>query len=766
MPSLFDRLKERKLVQWALSYLAGAFVVVQLMDALESALGLTPTVQQAILVFLGVGFPITLILAWYHGEQGRQRVSWAEALMIGGLVATGGIAAGFLGRGDTDGPLAGPDAGAEGGEIDPGRVVVLPFRVASADPDLQTLREGMLDLLSPLLSDAPRMVDASTTLAAWRAQVTSEDQDLGEAEAVGLARRLGAGRVVLGSVVGAENEFAVTARLLSTSDGAAIGDVTAEGPAARPWSVATQVAGQIMGLEAGEQRARMDYLEDVPVEAVRAYLRGRRQYRRTVLSEARAHFVRALDIDSTFALAALGGRIAADVGWYAGKAEIENRMSRLLRAYKDRLPPDDRALADFLLQHRAWVITEQVAGAASLTEAYPDKPDTWYWLGQRLIHSSTMVADTDHLERAEAAFRRGLSLDPGNGMFDGYLALIQGLRVDTAGFLAGASAGLGHREDPGSNAFFRSLMAYEFGDTTQQAWFRASLDTLPFNDVFAMTVGGWGIPADIENGDMHQWLDALWTSAVTPEERSMAAGMRYRAFRSLGRTAEAGAELRRRAELHSLPVLGRLTDPLYWEGEEEEGAAWVARLREEFRDPSAPIGPRDWIVVCLWQIWEIRHGDTSRVEWAIRRLREEALDSDPRTAWELCPLALETMLAHARHTEDEDSLVAELARFTGQGVFGFGEAVNLELARILEARGDLRGAARVAFRPSGFYTWPNFFSTMVHEAARLHDAAGEVEEALPLYRWYLLLRKRPDPHLQPKVDRIRARVAELEATSR
>jgi hypothetical protein len=734
MKSLFDRLKERKLVQWALAYLAGAFVVVQLMDALESALGLTPTVQQAILLFLVIGFPITLILAWYHGEQGRQRVSWPEALMIGGLLATGGIAVALLGRGDTGGPLGGPDAGAEAVAIDPGRVVLLPFRVASADPDLQTLREGMLDLLSPLLSDAPRMVDASTTLAAWRAQVTSEDQDLGEAEAVGLARRLGAGRVVLGSVVGAENEFAVTARLLSTSDGAAIGDVTAEGPAARPWSVATQVASQIMGLEAGEQQARMDYLEDVPVEAVRAYLRGRRQYRRTVLSEARAHFVRALDIDSTFALASLGGRIAADVGWYAGKAEIENRMSRLLRAYKDRLPPDDRALADFLLQHRAWVITEQVAAAASLTEAYPDKPDTWYWLGQRLIHSST--------------------------------TLIQGLRVDTAGFLAGASEGLGNREDPGSNAFFRSLMAYEFGDTTQQAWFRASLDTLPFNDVFSMTVGGWGIPADIDDADMDHWLDALWTSAVTPQERSMAAGMRYRAFRSLGRTAEAEAEQRRRVELASLPALGWLMDPLYWDGAEEEGAAWVARLREEFRDPSAPIGLRDWIVVCLWQIWEIRHGDTSRVEWAIRRLREEALDSDPRTQWELCPLALETMLAHARHTEDEDSLVAELARAAGQGVFGFGEAVNLELARILEARGDLRGAARVAFRPSGFYTWPNFFSTMVHEAARLHDAAGEVEEALPLYRWYLLLRKRPDPHLQPEADRIRARVAELEATSR
>jgi hypothetical protein len=32
-PSLLQRLKERKLVQWAVAYLAGAFVVVQLLEA-------------------------------------------------------------------------------------------------------------------------------------------------------------------------------------------------------------------------------------------------------------------------------------------------------------------------------------------------------------------------------------------------------------------------------------------------------------------------------------------------------------------------------------------------------------------------------------------------------------------------------------------------------------------------------------------------------------------------------------------------------------
>ena len=86
VPSLLQHLKERKLVQWALAYLAGAFVVFQAVDALESALGLTPAIQKAILVIVGVGFFITLVLAWYHGEKGRQKVSGPELLMVAALL--------------------------------------------------------------------------------------------------------------------------------------------------------------------------------------------------------------------------------------------------------------------------------------------------------------------------------------------------------------------------------------------------------------------------------------------------------------------------------------------------------------------------------------------------------------------------------------------------------------------------------------------------------------------------------------------------------
>ena len=87
MHPIIQRLKERKLVQWALAYLAGAWLVLQVLDVAAEPWGLSNGVVRGVQTLLVVGFLVALILAWYHGEQGRQRVSGPELLMIGGLFA-------------------------------------------------------------------------------------------------------------------------------------------------------------------------------------------------------------------------------------------------------------------------------------------------------------------------------------------------------------------------------------------------------------------------------------------------------------------------------------------------------------------------------------------------------------------------------------------------------------------------------------------------------------------------------------------------------
>ena len=95
MNDFFQRLKQRKLVQWALAYVAAAFALLQGIDIVAQQFGWPEGVRRGITLALVVGFFVTLVIAWYHGERGTQRVSGTELLIIGLVLAVGG---GFLWR--------------------------------------------------------------------------------------------------------------------------------------------------------------------------------------------------------------------------------------------------------------------------------------------------------------------------------------------------------------------------------------------------------------------------------------------------------------------------------------------------------------------------------------------------------------------------------------------------------------------------------------------------------------------------------------------
>ncbi len=116
MSPFLDRLRERKIVQWGIGYLAVAWVVLQVLDFFRENFGWPPLIVRSLTVLLAVGFVAVLVLAWYHGERGRQRVSGPELVILTGLVAV--AAAGVvLVRGDED--LEGEDGGRVESESSP-----------------------------------------------------------------------------------------------------------------------------------------------------------------------------------------------------------------------------------------------------------------------------------------------------------------------------------------------------------------------------------------------------------------------------------------------------------------------------------------------------------------------------------------------------------------------------------------------------------------------------------------------------------------------
>lgn len=84
---LLERLKKRKIVQWVLAYLALVWMVLQLNDVLGEIWSVPLTMQKAVSLALGLGVLPALVVAWYHGEKGRQRVCCTEVCLLGLLVA-------------------------------------------------------------------------------------------------------------------------------------------------------------------------------------------------------------------------------------------------------------------------------------------------------------------------------------------------------------------------------------------------------------------------------------------------------------------------------------------------------------------------------------------------------------------------------------------------------------------------------------------------------------------------------------------------------
>ena len=93
--NFFAELKQRKLVQWGVAYVAAAFALLQGIDIVAQQFGWPEGVRRGITLALVVGFFVALVLAWYHGERGAQRVTGTELLILALLLALGG---GFLWR--------------------------------------------------------------------------------------------------------------------------------------------------------------------------------------------------------------------------------------------------------------------------------------------------------------------------------------------------------------------------------------------------------------------------------------------------------------------------------------------------------------------------------------------------------------------------------------------------------------------------------------------------------------------------------------------
>jgi serine/threonine-protein kinase len=189
-PSLLQRLKERKLVQWAVAYLAGAWVLFEVSDAVGRRLGWPDNLYRGLLVVLAIGFFITLVLAWYHGEKGRQRVSGPELLMVAALLVVAGVALTLLPGSEV--AETGETSIASAVDDERPSIAVLPFENFSTDSTFAYFANGMQEQILSALSD----ISALRVIS--RSSVMQYAQDPPASPQIG--RELNVGYLVEGSV--------------------------------------------------------------------------------------------------------------------------------------------------------------------------------------------------------------------------------------------------------------------------------------------------------------------------------------------------------------------------------------------------------------------------------------------------------------------------------------------------------------------------------------------------------------------------------------
>jgi tetratricopeptide (TPR) repeat protein len=245
----------------------------------------------------------------------------------------------------------------------------------------------MMDLLATNLRGVGgiQTVNPRAVLRSWGSSNGSGSDDLTRAIAVG--RDLDAGSVVLGNAVSTGGKVRVSADLYSV-DGERLGRAQVDGPADSVLSVVDRLSVALLRdvwrSKEPIPHLRLASLTSDSIEALRSYLQGERYYRRLDWDSALIAYTRAVEADSSFALAHL--RRAETLGWTGGYGSKEAHEAVVAGArFADRLPARDRRL---LVGYRLFDEGKPAAidSLRAFVATYPDDVEGWYLLGESMFH--------------------------------------------------------------------------------------------------------------------------------------------------------------------------------------------------------------------------------------------------------------------------------------------------------------------------------------------------------------------------------------------
>jgi len=431
----------RSLWQVVAIYIGGAWACYEIIDTVTDRIALPGWLPVLAIILFLLGLPFVLATAFVRDEAAAEPIPSeprggegsldvaAEALatreesiarrrvltwrnlglaFVAVLAVWGAVAAGWLALG---GRVSNGGSEPTAVAVSAMRVAVLPFSVRGSD-EVAYLGEGMVDLLSTALDGTGdlRVVDPYALMKFLAGARDALDPETGEA----VANQFGAGRFVLGSIVEAGGRLQVNASLYS-ADGRI--ETSAEEIAedeSQVFGLVNNVARQLLAAGMGGPNARLNQVAASTTNslpALKAYLEGESEYRAARFSVATAAYQRAIEADSSFALAWYRMAVASipasrptGVSPSRAAAQAVRFSERLSQRDQDRL-----AIIESFLNGDA---SEGEQRARAILRSYPEDMEAWYYLGEFLFHYGARRGRT--VDEAGAAFERALEYDPDN----------------------------------------------------------------------------------------------------------------------------------------------------------------------------------------------------------------------------------------------------------------------------------------------------------------------------------------------------------------